>query len=118
MPLRALYALVLEHDIKAGGCAGETVGLLQQKEFYQVFRRGSGGSAAKWGGERRGEPNEAIPPGPWGGRGSGKEAQVGFKGRKRRLSLRASEAFRKVRFPALRPYPARRFFLVRNRRRL
>ncbi|XP_064899944.1 GEM-interacting protein [Columba livia] len=35
MPLRALYTLVLEHDIKVGSSAGETVGLLQQKEFYQ-----------------------------------------------------------------------------------
>ncbi|NWR63172.1 GMIP protein, partial [Bucorvus abyssinicus] len=35
MPLRALYAMVLEHDIKVGNSASETVGLLQQKEFYQ-----------------------------------------------------------------------------------
>ncbi|NXJ86325.1 GMIP protein, partial [Trogon melanurus] len=35
MPLRALYALVLEHDIKTGNSAAETAGLLQQKEFYQ-----------------------------------------------------------------------------------
>uniref|UniRef100_A0A8B9R3S9 F-BAR domain-containing protein n=1 Tax=Anas platyrhynchos TaxID=8839 RepID=A0A8B9R3S9_ANAPL len=35
MPLRALYAMVLEHDIKVGNSATETVGLLQQKEFYQ-----------------------------------------------------------------------------------
>ncbi|OPJ89124.1 GEM-interacting protein isoform B [Patagioenas fasciata monilis] len=35
MPLRALYTLVLEHDIKVGSSASETVGLLQQKEFYQ-----------------------------------------------------------------------------------
>uniref|UniRef100_A0A8C3JAY3 F-BAR domain-containing protein n=1 Tax=Calidris pygmaea TaxID=425635 RepID=A0A8C3JAY3_9CHAR len=35
MPLRALYTMVLEHDIKVGNSAGETVGLLQQKEFYQ-----------------------------------------------------------------------------------
>ncbi|NXW89417.1 GMIP protein, partial [Alopecoenas beccarii] len=35
MPLRALYTLVLEHDIKVGGSASETAGLLQQKEFYQ-----------------------------------------------------------------------------------
>lgn len=37
MPLRALYAMVLEHDIKVGNSATETVGLLQQKEFYQVL---------------------------------------------------------------------------------
>lgn len=37
MPLRALYAMVLEHDIKVGNSASETVGLLQQKEFYQVL---------------------------------------------------------------------------------
>lgn len=36
MPLRALYMMVLEHDIKIGNAASETVGLLQQKEFYQV----------------------------------------------------------------------------------
>ncbi|KAM6307881.1 GEM-interacting protein [Podargus strigoides] len=35
MPLRALYTMVLEHDIKVGNAAMETVGLLQQKEFYQ-----------------------------------------------------------------------------------
>uniref|UniRef100_A0A8C3L5E2 GEM interacting protein n=1 Tax=Chrysolophus pictus TaxID=9089 RepID=A0A8C3L5E2_CHRPC len=35
MPLRALYTMVLEHDIKIGNAASETVGLLQQKEFYQ-----------------------------------------------------------------------------------
>ncbi|XP_074021226.1 GEM-interacting protein [Numenius arquata] len=35
MPLRSLYTMVLEHDIKVGNSAGETVGLLQQKEFYQ-----------------------------------------------------------------------------------
>ncbi|NWH81378.1 GMIP protein, partial [Piaya cayana] len=35
MPLRALYTMVLEHDIKVGSSAIETVGLLQQKEFYQ-----------------------------------------------------------------------------------
>ncbi|XP_028940096.1 GEM-interacting protein-like, partial [Antrostomus carolinensis] len=35
MPLRALYTMVLEHDIKVGNSASETVGLLQQKEFYQ-----------------------------------------------------------------------------------
>ncbi|NXY47911.1 GMIP protein, partial [Ceuthmochares aereus] len=35
MPLRALYTMVLEHDIKVGNSATETVGLLQQKEFYQ-----------------------------------------------------------------------------------
>ncbi|XP_048786046.1 GEM-interacting protein [Lagopus muta] len=35
MPLRALYMMVLEHDIKIGNAASETVGLLQQKEFYQ-----------------------------------------------------------------------------------
>ncbi|NWS77277.1 GMIP protein, partial [Crotophaga sulcirostris] len=35
MPLRALYTMVLEHDIKIGNSASETVGLLQQKEFYQ-----------------------------------------------------------------------------------
>ncbi|XP_040469377.1 GEM-interacting protein isoform X2 [Falco naumanni] len=35
MPLRTLYAMVLEHDIKIGNSATETAGLLQQKEFYQ-----------------------------------------------------------------------------------
>ncbi|NXF39745.1 GMIP protein, partial [Nyctibius bracteatus] len=35
MPLRALYTMVLEHDIKVGNSASETAGLLQQKEFYQ-----------------------------------------------------------------------------------
>ncbi|XP_029887218.1 GEM-interacting protein isoform X3 [Aquila chrysaetos chrysaetos] len=35
MPLRALYMMVLEHDIKVGNSATETAGLLQQKEFYQ-----------------------------------------------------------------------------------
>ncbi|NWX12293.1 GMIP protein, partial [Aegotheles bennettii] len=35
MPLRALYTMVLEHDVKVGNAATETVGLLQQKEFYQ-----------------------------------------------------------------------------------
>ncbi|NXP06544.1 GMIP protein, partial [Thinocorus orbignyianus] len=35
MPLRALYALVLQHDLEVGSSAGDTVGLLQQKEFYQ-----------------------------------------------------------------------------------
>ncbi|NXD88025.1 GMIP protein, partial [Halcyon senegalensis] len=35
MPLQALYTMVLEHDIKVGNSAMETVGLLQQKEFYQ-----------------------------------------------------------------------------------
>ncbi|NXV20119.1 GMIP protein, partial [Cepphus grylle] len=35
MPLCALYRMVLEHDIKVGNSASETVGLLQQKEFYQ-----------------------------------------------------------------------------------
>ncbi|XP_015705945.1 GEM-interacting protein isoform X2 [Coturnix japonica] len=35
MPLRVLYTMVLEHDIKIGNTAIETVGLLQQKEFYQ-----------------------------------------------------------------------------------
>ncbi|KAM6229431.1 GEM-interacting protein isoform 2-T2 [Spheniscus humboldti] len=35
MPLRALYTMVLEHDIKVGNSACETAGLLQQKEFYQ-----------------------------------------------------------------------------------
>ncbi|XP_009945404.1 PREDICTED: GEM-interacting protein, partial [Leptosomus discolor] len=35
MPLRALYMMVLEHDIKIGNSATETAGLLQQKEFYQ-----------------------------------------------------------------------------------
>ncbi|NXC75044.1 GMIP protein, partial [Anhinga anhinga] len=35
MPLRVLYTMVLEHDIKAGNSASETAGLLQQKEFYQ-----------------------------------------------------------------------------------
>ncbi|XP_037262167.1 GEM-interacting protein isoform X3 [Falco rusticolus] len=35
MPLRMLYAMVLEHDIKIGNSATETAGLLQQKEFYQ-----------------------------------------------------------------------------------
>ncbi|XP_010126851.1 PREDICTED: GEM-interacting protein [Chlamydotis macqueenii] len=35
MPLRALYTMVLEHDIRVGNSAGETAGLLQQKEFYQ-----------------------------------------------------------------------------------
>ncbi|XP_021238408.1 GEM-interacting protein isoform X2 [Numida meleagris] len=35
MPLRTLYMMVLEHDIKIGNAASETVGLLQQKEFYQ-----------------------------------------------------------------------------------
>ncbi|XP_053907900.1 GEM-interacting protein isoform X2 [Cuculus canorus] len=35
MPLRALYTMVLEHDIKVGNSATETVALLQQKEFYQ-----------------------------------------------------------------------------------
>ncbi|NXJ16503.1 GMIP protein, partial [Odontophorus gujanensis] len=35
MPLRTLYVMVLEHDIKIGNAASETVGLLQQKEFYQ-----------------------------------------------------------------------------------
>ncbi|NXL67705.1 GMIP protein, partial [Chordeiles acutipennis] len=35
MPLRELYTMVLEHDIKVGNSASETVGLLQQKEFYQ-----------------------------------------------------------------------------------
>ncbi|NXS59788.1 GMIP protein, partial [Brachypteracias leptosomus] len=35
MPLRALYTMVLEHDIKVGTSATETVGLLQHKEFYQ-----------------------------------------------------------------------------------
>ncbi|NXW60857.1 GMIP protein, partial [Eurystomus gularis] len=35
MPLRALYTMVLEHDVKVGNLAAETVGLLQQKEFYQ-----------------------------------------------------------------------------------
>ncbi|XP_010074827.1 PREDICTED: GEM-interacting protein, partial [Pterocles gutturalis] len=35
MPLRTLYTMVLEHDIKVGNSASETVGLLQQKEFYQ-----------------------------------------------------------------------------------
>ncbi|NWW92713.1 GMIP protein, partial [Rhynochetos jubatus] len=34
MPLRALYTMVLEHDIKVGNSASETAGLLQQK-FYQ-----------------------------------------------------------------------------------
>jgi len=36
MPLRMLYVMVLENDIKIGNAASETVGLLQQKEFYQV----------------------------------------------------------------------------------
>ncbi|XP_074881302.1 GEM-interacting protein isoform X2 [Buteo buteo] len=35
MPLRVLYTMVLEHDIKVGNSATETAGLLQQKEFYQ-----------------------------------------------------------------------------------
>ncbi|NXP50800.1 GMIP protein, partial [Heliornis fulica] len=35
MPLQALYTMVLEHEIKVGNSASETVGLLQQKEFYQ-----------------------------------------------------------------------------------
>ncbi|NXA43306.1 GMIP protein, partial [Eudromia elegans] len=35
MPLRALYTMVLEHDIAVGNAANETVGLLHQKEFYQ-----------------------------------------------------------------------------------
>uniref|UniRef100_A0A663N5I8 GEM interacting protein n=1 Tax=Athene cunicularia TaxID=194338 RepID=A0A663N5I8_ATHCN len=35
MPLRALYTMVLEHDIKIGNSASETAGLLQHKEFYQ-----------------------------------------------------------------------------------
>ncbi|NWS63457.1 GMIP protein, partial [Chunga burmeisteri] len=35
MPLQNLYTKVLEHDIKVGNSATETVGLLQQKEFYQ-----------------------------------------------------------------------------------
>ncbi|KAM6364734.1 GEM-interacting protein [Pluvialis apricaria] len=35
MPLRVLYTMVLEHDIKVGNSASETAGLLQQKEFYQ-----------------------------------------------------------------------------------
>ncbi|XP_025970790.1 GEM-interacting protein isoform X2 [Dromaius novaehollandiae] len=35
MPLRALYTMVLEHDIMVGNSANETAGLLQQKEFYQ-----------------------------------------------------------------------------------
>ncbi|XP_009991924.1 PREDICTED: GEM-interacting protein, partial [Chaetura pelagica] len=35
MPLRSLYTMVLEQDIKVGNSATETVGLLQQKEFYQ-----------------------------------------------------------------------------------
>lgn len=35
MPLRMLYVMVLENDIKIGNAASETVGLLQQKEFYQ-----------------------------------------------------------------------------------
>ncbi|NXV75408.1 GMIP protein, partial [Atlantisia rogersi] len=35
MPLRVLYTMVLEHDIKVGSSASETAGLLQQKEFYQ-----------------------------------------------------------------------------------
>uniref|UniRef100_A0A8C0BCI3 GEM interacting protein n=1 Tax=Buteo japonicus TaxID=224669 RepID=A0A8C0BCI3_9AVES len=37
MPLRVLYTMVLEHDIKVGNSATETAGLLQQKEFYQVL---------------------------------------------------------------------------------
>ncbi|NXX83798.1 GMIP protein, partial [Urocolius indicus] len=35
MPLRALYTMVLEHDIKVGNAAAEAVTLLHQKEFYQ-----------------------------------------------------------------------------------
>ncbi|NXA15071.1 GMIP protein, partial [Sapayoa aenigma] len=35
MPLQELYRSVLEQDIKVGNSAMETVGLLQQKEFYQ-----------------------------------------------------------------------------------
>ncbi|NXG65993.1 GMIP protein, partial [Hemiprocne comata] len=35
MPLRSLYTMVLEQDIKVGNSATETAGLLQQKEFYQ-----------------------------------------------------------------------------------
>ncbi|NXM65616.1 GMIP protein, partial [Serilophus lunatus] len=35
MPLQSLYKSVLEQDIKIGNSALETVGLLQQKEFYQ-----------------------------------------------------------------------------------
>ncbi|NXI42846.1 GMIP protein, partial [Galbula dea] len=35
MPLQVLYTMVLEHDIKVGSVAAETVALLQQKEFYQ-----------------------------------------------------------------------------------
>ncbi|NWU94330.1 GMIP protein, partial [Upupa epops] len=35
MPLRQLYAMVLDHDIGIGASASDTVGLLQQKEFYQ-----------------------------------------------------------------------------------
>ncbi|NXD71978.1 GMIP protein, partial [Eolophus roseicapillus] len=35
MPLWELYQMVLEHDLKVGNSAAQTVGLLQQKEFYQ-----------------------------------------------------------------------------------
>lgn len=64
MPLRELYAMVLEHDIKVGNLASETVGLLQQKEFYQVPRSPDPGT------------RQGVCPGPRGWRGSEEETRA------------------------------------------
>lgn len=117
MPLRVLYTMVLEHDIKVGNSASETVGLLQQKEFYQVLYFGGGYTASleDQTGASQGPDEAEVLMDPAEGpmkplvRGGGGEER-----RKRTPSLREKGAFCKACSLTLCPHPSDTFSCLRR----